>query len=57
MNLPPGVYSVTAKQAGFKKEGRYDIVLTVNSSGRVDLTLQTGNGSETIEVTAAPALL
>jgi hypothetical protein len=56
-DLPPGQYSVTTEAAGFKKETRRDVALQVNSSQRVDVQLQPGNISETIEVTgAAPAL-
>ena len=56
-NLPPGQYSVTVEAAGFKKETRRDIGLLVNTTQRVDIQLQPGNVSETIEVTAAaPAL-
>src|SRR5579871_5696371 len=52
-DLPPGQYSVTAERAGFKKEIRPDVALLVNTSTRVDLQLQPGNVSESIEVTAA----
>ena len=56
-DLPPGQYSVTMEAAGFKKETRRDVALQVNSSQRVDIQLQPGNVSETIEVTgAAPTL-
>ncbi|MGA2271638.1 MAG: carboxypeptidase-like regulatory domain-containing protein, partial [Bryobacteraceae bacterium] len=56
-NLPPGQYSVAVEAAGFKKETRRDIALLVNTTQRVDIQLQPGNVSETIEVTAAaPAL-
>ena len=56
-NLPPGQYSVTVEAAGFKKETRRDIALAVNSTQRVDIQLQPGEVTETIEITgAAPAL-
>jgi hypothetical protein len=51
-NLPPGVYSVTVEQTGFKKASRANIDVVVDTTARVDLRLEPGNISETIEVTA-----
>jgi hypothetical protein len=56
-DLPPGRYSVTVEHPGFKKETRRDIDVMVNSNTRVDLQLQPGSVSETIEVTGAAPLL
>jgi hypothetical protein len=56
-DIPPGQYAVTVEQTGFKKETRGSIEVPVNSSTRVDIRLQPGSVSETIEVTGAPALL
>lgn len=56
-DMPPGKYSVTVEQTGFKKEIRRDIDLLVNSSTRIDVSLQPGSVSETVEVTGAPPLL
>ncbi len=50
----PGIYSVTAEAAGFKREIRPSIDVAVNTSTRVDMQLQPGNISESIEVTDAP---
>src|SRR4051812_39961860 len=56
-DLPPGRYTVTAEQTGFKRASRAGVDVVVNTTGRVDLTLQPGQITETIEVnTAAPAL-
>ena len=56
-DLAPGTYSVSVEQAGFKKETRAGVQVQVNSSTRVDMTLQPGSVTESIEVTAAaPAL-
>ena len=52
--LPPGKYTVTVEQTGFKKETRRDIDVLVDSTVRVDISLQPGNLTETIEVTGAP---
>ena len=56
-DVPPGEYSVTVEQAGFKKEVRQNIVVVVNSSTRVDVQLSPGSVTETIEVTGAPPML
>jgi len=56
-NLPPGTYSVLAEAHGFKKESRSDLRVDVNSSVRADLTMQPGNVTETVEVTAAAPIL
>ena len=57
-DLPPGQYSVAVEMSGFKKETRTKVDLLVNSSTRVDVQLQPGNVSESVEVTASlPALV
>jgi hypothetical protein len=56
-DLPPGQYTVSVEMPGFKKETKTNIDLIVNSSTRVDLQLQPGNVSESIEVTAESATL
>lgn len=56
-DLPPGTYTVAVELTGFKRSSRPDVVVQINSSPRVDLVLQPGNVSESIEVTAAPPLL
>jgi hypothetical protein len=56
-DLPPGTYSVTVEQTGFKRSTRANVEVQVNSSPRIDLTLQPGNVSESIEVTAEVPLL
>src|SRR6185437_6925875 len=53
-DLPPGEYSVTVESTGFKKETRPQVDLIVNTSRRVDVQMQPGNITESIEVTAAP---
>ncbi len=54
---PPGNYVVAVEIAGFKKEERRDVALLVNSTQRVDIQLQPGNVTETIEVTGAAPVL
>jgi hypothetical protein len=56
-DLPPGTYTVAAEQTGFKRAARAGVDVAVNSTGRVDLTLQPGQITETIEVTGAAPML
>ena len=56
-NLPPGSYAVLVEAPGFKKELRRDITLQVDTTARVDIQLQTGILTETVEVSGAPPLL
>lgn len=53
VDIPEGNYSVSFEAAGFKKEVRENVSVTVNTSTRVDVQLQTGNITQQIEVTAA----
>jgi len=56
-NLPQGHYSVSIEQSGFRKATRENIVVTINSTIRVDIQLQPGQISEQITITAeVPAL-
>ncbi len=56
-NLPPGTYTVRAEQTGFKRAERTGIDVVVNTTTRIDLTLQPGQITETINVTSeAPPL-
>ncbi len=56
-NLTPGVYTVNITQPGFKQGVRQGVDVLVNTTVRVDMALQTGEVSESIEVTAEAALL
>ena len=55
--LPPGSYSLTVQKDGFKQISREAFRLEVNQAARVDLTMQVGAVSETVEVTGAAPLL
>ena len=48
--LQPGVYSVAAEAAGFKRTLVARVELLVNQTARVDLRLQPGQLSESVEV-------
>jgi hypothetical protein len=55
--LQPGRYSISARKTGFKQATRESIELEVNQVAKIDFTLEPGALSETIEVSASPALL
>ena len=55
--LPVGHYLVTAEETGFKTALRSDVTLNVDQIQRVDLQLEAGNLSETVEVKAAAVAL
>ncbi len=56
-DLPPGTYKVVAELAGFKRESRAGVDLIVNSTERVDLVLQPGDVTQTVEVSAETPIL
>ncbi|HEU4939605.1 MAG TPA: carboxypeptidase-like regulatory domain-containing protein, partial [Vicinamibacterales bacterium] len=56
-SLRPGEYSVTAESSGFQKIIRTGVTLQVAQVARIDLTLQAGALTETVEVVAATPLL
>ena len=51
-NLPPGRYSVTVEANGMKKYSQVGVTVATNSTVALDLKLQLGSASETINVTA-----
>lgn len=55
--LQPGRYKLSAQQPGFKATVQDNIRLEVNQSARIDLQLEVGQVSETIEVTSSAPLL
>src|ERR1700687_2417474 len=56
-DLPPGTYTITAEQPGFKRASRVGIDVIVNTTERVDLVLEPGSTSETITVEAETPIL
>lgn len=56
-NLTPGRYNITISGQGFKKETRTGIDVAVNTTTRVDTTLQAGSITETVTVTSAPPIM
>jgi hypothetical protein len=55
--LIPGVYTVEVEATGFQRTSAKNINVAVDSSSRVDVALQIGNTTETVEVTAAAPTL
>jgi hypothetical protein len=55
--VPPGVYTVKSEHSGFKTATSNNIEVQVQQSVRLDLTLQVGQVSESVEVSATAALL
>src|SRR5499427_7318408 len=56
-NVKIGVYTVTAEATGFSKAIAKDVTVNVNSRQRVDLVMQVGAVTDSVEVTAAAAVL
>jgi Carboxypeptidase regulatory-like domain len=56
-NVKIGTYSVTAEAQGFSKVLAKDIILNVNARQRVDLALQVGTVTDSVEVSDAATLL
>ncbi|MCC6587183.1 MAG: TonB-dependent receptor [Bryobacterales bacterium] len=56
-NLPLGDYSVSAELSGFKKAVHPPVPITVKARVRVDLRLEVGETSQSVEVTGATPLI
>lgn len=56
-SVPPGTYNVKAQHPGFKIETSLNLEVQVQQTVRLDLTLQVGQVSETVEVSANATLL
>ena len=55
--LMPGAYDLSAEFAGFKKTERLDLQVRVNDVLNVELKLEVGNATETVEVKGGTPLL
>ncbi len=56
-NLPLGSYRVSVEAAGFKRSLQPPVTLTVKARIRVDMTLEVGEATQSVEVSAAAALI
>ena len=57
VNILPGRYKLEGEKSGFKKFVRQPIIVEVESGLKVDITLQVGAQTETVEVSAEAPLL
>lgn len=55
--ISPGTYSVSVSAKGFKMEMLNNIDVVVNTTRRVDVTLQLGSATEVVTVTGQPPML
>jgi hypothetical protein len=55
--LNPGTYQITIEAAGFKRYVRDGVLLRTNESPRIDVALEVGAVTESVQVTGAPPLL
>ncbi len=55
--LVPGMYDIKAQKSGFKVATRTNIELQVQQTARIDLALEVGQVSESVEVSALAPLL
>src|SRR4051812_35221105 len=55
--LPPGTYDVKVELTGFRTAIRQQVALAVDSSSKLDLTMQIGSLSETVNVTSEVSAL
>lgn len=56
-NLEPGTYELRAERSGFKRAVQTGVILTVGGSISVDLTLQTGDVNEMVEIRTEEQLI
>jgi hypothetical protein len=57
VNVTPGKYSVEVQKPGFKRILRSPITVETQSTSKIDIPLQVGDVSQTVEVTAQTPLL
>ena len=57
LEVPVGTYEVDVTQTGFKKFVRKDVAVDLNQVLGVDITLQVGGSTETVEVTGQPPVV
>src|SRR6266851_513480 len=57
LNLPVGSYTLKAEAAGFRSQQMKGVEVQVNQQSKVDLSLQVGELSQTVEVETAVPLI
>ncbi|HKT11953.1 MAG TPA: carboxypeptidase regulatory-like domain-containing protein [Terriglobia bacterium] len=56
-NLPIGKYTITIQKSGFSRSIHTNVTVSVNQTARVDIVLQVGQLTQTVQVSAAPPLV
>lgn len=56
-SVPAGIYTLSVEQSGFRKHVQTGITVNVAQTARVDVALQIGSTSESVQVTADAPLL
>src|SRR5215510_8818964 len=56
-NLPIGIYTLRSEAAGFRRQEVKGIKVEVNQQSRVDVSMQIGEVTQTVEVEAAASLI
>lgn len=57
LEVPVGSYEIDVNQTGFKRFVRKDVVVDLNAVVSVDIPLQIGGSTETVEVTGEPPVI
>jgi len=57
IEVPVGTYEIDVAIQGFKKYARKEVALNLNEVVSVDVALQIGGATETVEVTGAPPVV
>jgi len=55
--LIPGAYNISVEMEGFKRSVSNNVVLDIDQRARVDMALELGGTSETVQVNTAPPLI
>jgi hypothetical protein len=56
-NLPVGTYSLTAEAPGFRRQEVKNVKVEVNQQAKIDLVLQVGEVTQTVQVEATASLI
>ncbi|HEX8837479.1 MAG TPA: carboxypeptidase-like regulatory domain-containing protein, partial [Candidatus Acidoferrum sp.] len=57
VNLTPGKYRIDAEKSGFKRTSNPEVTVDVGQTARIDIVLQVGEVTQSVEVTGATPLL
>jgi len=55
--LPPGIYTLKVEKSGFRAVERRNIEVLVGSANRIDVTLEVGEMTNTVEITGGAPVL